>query len=286
MLRSECNNVFQLKYVTRQKENNLGKFREHARMYRQQIKRLKESLSRILIEENAKSRVYSDCGTILANRAWRVGRSNNNKIFYKDIENEKGKYVIDILLDASGSQSRNQGNVAIQAYIIANALTEVGIPNRVMGFSSFLDYTILKRFKDYDDSIKNSENIFEYFCAGNNRDGLAIKSICSGLINRDEENKILIVLSDGRPNDVKIGKSSERTLRGEKAYRGIVGLRDTANEVRKARKQNILVLGVFTGKESELEAERLIYGNDFIYSRDITRFSDVVSMYLKKIIRN
>ncbi len=38
-------------------------------MYRQQIKRLKESLSRILIEENAKSRVYSDCGTILANRA-------------------------------------------------------------------------------------------------------------------------------------------------------------------------------------------------------------------------
>lgn len=79
VLRSECNNVFQLKYVTRQKENNLGKFREHARMYRQQIKRLKESLSRILIEENAKSRVYSDCGTILANRAWRVGRSNNNK---------------------------------------------------------------------------------------------------------------------------------------------------------------------------------------------------------------
>lgn len=49
----------------------------------------------------------------------------------------KRKYVIDILLDASGSQSRNQGNVAIQAYIIANALTEVGIPNRVMGFSSF-----------------------------------------------------------------------------------------------------------------------------------------------------
>ncbi len=63
-------------------------------MYRQQIKRLKESLSRILIEENAKSRVYSDCGTILANRAWRVGRSNNNKIFYKDIENEKGNTLL------------------------------------------------------------------------------------------------------------------------------------------------------------------------------------------------
>ncbi|MDU5418418.1 hypothetical protein, partial [Peptoniphilus harei] len=60
VLRSECNNVFQLKYVTRQKENNLGKFREHARMYRQQIKRLKESLSRILIEENAKREAQAD----------------------------------------------------------------------------------------------------------------------------------------------------------------------------------------------------------------------------------
>lgn len=57
---------------------------------------------RILIEENVKSRVYFDCGIILVNRVWRVGRSNNNKIFYKDIENEKGKYVIDILLDVSG----------------------------------------------------------------------------------------------------------------------------------------------------------------------------------------
>ena len=45
------------------------------------------------------------------------------KIFYKDIENEKGKYAIDILLDSSGSQSRNQANVATQAYIIARALT-------------------------------------------------------------------------------------------------------------------------------------------------------------------
>ena len=34
VLRSECNNVFQLKQKKKKKENNLGKFREHARMYR------------------------------------------------------------------------------------------------------------------------------------------------------------------------------------------------------------------------------------------------------------
>lgn len=64
------------------------------------------------------------------------------------------------------------------------------IPNRVTGFSSFLDYTILKRFRDYKDPVSINENIFEYFCTGNNRDGLAIKCICDGLIEREEENKI------------------------------------------------------------------------------------------------
>lgn len=286
VLRSECSNIAQIKYVTRQKENNISKFRDKVKVHKRNIIKLKENISRILIEESEISRIYSDCGTVYANRAWRASRSNNKKIFYKDIENEKGKYVIDILLDSSGSQSRNQANVATQAYIIARALTMVGIPNRVMGFSSFMDYTILKRFKDYEDNIDSSENIFEYFCAGNNRDGLAIKSTCEGLSERNEENKILIVLSDGRPNDVKIGKDRERSIRGEMAYRGVVGVKDTANEVRRARQQGILVLGVFTGKEIDLEAERLIYGKDFIYTKDIERFSDIVSMYLKKIIRN
>lgn len=286
VLRSECNNVFQLKYVTRQKENNLYKYRNNIKLHKRSINKLKESISRILIEESAIDRIYSDGGTICANRAWRIGRSSNTKVFYKDIRNEKGKYVIDILLDASGSQSRNQFNVAIQAYIIATALTSVGIPNRVMGYLSFLDYTILKRYRDYNDNINSCENIFEYFAAGNNRDGLAIKAASDSLLEREEENKILIILSDGKPNDVKIGKDRSRSLRGEASYKGMIAVKDTALEVRKARKQGILVLGVFTGKEKDLEAEKIIYGQDFIYTKDIERFSDIVAMYLKKIIKN
>ena len=92
--------------------------------------------------------MYSYCGTIYANKAWRIGRSSNNKVFYKDVDNGKGRYVIDILLDSSGSQTSKQFMVAIQAYILATSLTLAGIPNRDMGFQSFSDYTILKRFRD------------------------------------------------------------------------------------------------------------------------------------------
>ena len=61
---------------------------------------------------------------------------------------------------------------------------------------------------------------------------------------------------------------------------------DTAKEVRAARRQGILVLGVFTGKEEDLLAEHLIYGNDFAYIRDINRFAEIVIKYLKQIIAN
>lgn len=286
VLRSPCDNAFQLKYVTRQKENNLFEFQFKLKTFRRQINKLKESLSRLLVEESASDRVYSDCGTIYANKAWRIGRSSNNRVFYKDIDNGKGRYVIDILLDSSGSQTSKQFMVAIQAYIMATALTLAGIPNRVMGFQSFLDYTILKRFRDYNDDVRKCEDIFEYYCSGNNRDGLAIKATCDGLLERDEENKILIILSDGKPNDVKIGKDSSRSIRGEMAYKGVVGIKDTATEVRRARKQGIMVLGVFTGKEEDLEVEKKIYGKDFVYIKDIQRFSDIVTTYLKKIITN
>ena len=70
------------------------------------------------------------------------------------------------------------------------------------------------------------------------------------------------------------------------SFKGVVGIKDTATEVRRARKRGVMVLGVFTGKETDLEAEKKIYGKDFIYIKDIQRFSDIVSMYLKKVISN
>ena len=58
VLRSECNNIFQIKYVTRQKENNLYKFRDNIKLHKRNINKLKENISRILIEESETDRIY------------------------------------------------------------------------------------------------------------------------------------------------------------------------------------------------------------------------------------
>ncbi|MTI56292.1 cobaltochelatase CobT-related protein [Geosporobacter ferrireducens] len=286
VLRAPCDNVFQKKYVTRQKEKNLSDFRDNIKVHKRNIIKLKEMILKTLTSEQENTMFPSDSGLLAVNKLWRVGRSEKPKVFTKVIDNQKGGYVVDILLDASGSQIARQGKVATQGYIISEALTLAGIPNRVMSFCSFLDYTILRRFRDYNCPRSANENIFEYFSAGNNRDGLAIQAVCQGLLNRSEENKILIVLSDGKPNDVKILNDSIRTIRGEAFYKGMTAIKDTALEVRKARKNGILLFGVFTGKEEELEAEKLIYGKDFVYTRNIEKFSDIVGTYLKRIIEN
>ncbi len=284
VIRSDSKNEFQEKYVRRQQTKNIDVFRANYKVFKRNINKLKESLSRTLVQEEIEDQIPSDAGNIVASKLWRVNRSSNNKVFVKTVDNDKGSFVVDILMDSSGSQRRNQPRVAIQSYILAQALTMVGIPNRVLGFSSFLDYTVIKRFRDYESPLSVNENIFEYYCTGNNRDGLAIKATCQDLLKRSEDNKILIVLSDGRPNDIKVGKGQKDNLQA--SYRGRVAIDDTAREVRLARQQGILVLGVFTGKEQVLGAEKLIYGKDFAYIKDINRFSEMVIKYLKQIIMN
>lgn len=284
VVRSDSDNEFQQKYVQRHQAKNIDAFRANQKVFKRNINKLKESISRTLVQEEIIDAIPSDAGQLIPNKLWRVGRSSNNKVFVKNIDNNKGSFAVDILIDSSGSQRRNQSRVAIQAYILAHALTLVGIPNRVLGFSSFLDYTVIKRFRDYESPLSANENIFEYYCSGNNRDGLAIKATCEDLLKRQEDNKILIVLSDGRPNDIKVGKGQANDL--TEAYRGRVAISDTAREVRLARQQGIMILGVFTGKEQDLMAEKLIYGKDFAYIKDINRFADMVIKYLKQIITN
>ncbi|MEG0378990.1 MAG: hypothetical protein RR614_10985, partial [Eubacterium sp.] len=276
---------FQKKYALRDKERNEEAFQSNFRVYSRTIKRLRDALIRTLVAERAKYPVASDAGSIDATKAWRIGRTPCSRIFKRFESNDKGGFVVDLLLDCSTSQKGREYRVAIQAYIIARALIEAEIPCRVSGFNCFLDFTVLKRFRNYDDPPRFTENIFEYYCEGSNRDGLAIKGICDNLYSRGEENKILIVLSDGKPNDMHLErKVNKNPFRGEKAYTGGMAVGDTAKEVRIARQRGISVLGVFTGDEKDLQAEKLIYGKDFIFTREINHFADIVTTYLKRII--
>ena len=97
--------------------------------------------------------------------------------------------MVDILLDSSGSQAVRQSQVAIQGYMISEALSAVGIPHRVTDCCTFWNHTILHRFRDYEDQAEKNLRIFEFRASGDNRDGLAIKAVYDSMLNRTELHK-------------------------------------------------------------------------------------------------
>ena len=221
--------------------------------------------------------VLSDRGKIIPSRLWRISRTNDAKIFVRELKQDNSDFVVDVLIDASGSQRSRQGQVAMQAYILSEALSNVNIPHRVMSFCTFWDYTIMHRFRGYEDDRSANNNIFEYITSSNNRDGLALKAAGHELLNRDEEHKVLIVLSDGRPYDVILNRPNARN---PQPYQGKYAISDTAFEVRRLRNQGVCVLGVFAGEEKDLPAEKKIFGKDFAYIHNVNGFSKVVGRYL------
>jgi len=270
---------YQSEYARRSKSENLKVYGHHMRVSRRNIEILTDTLRRALIARNERDVVHSEYGSVVPKNLWKLGRTSDKKLFERELKKDNSEFVVHVLIDASGSQRRRQSLVALQGYIISEALSNVGLPHRVMGFCTFWDYTVMQRYRDYDDPREYNKRIFEFHSSSNNRDGLAIRAAAASLLERQEDNKVLIVLSDGRPNDIIVNRPSAKN---PTPYGGDYAVRDTAAEVRKARAMGISVLGVFAGEEQDLLAERRIFGRDFAYIRNIMNFSNVVGTYLRR----
>lgn len=279
ILKNPAKRNYQYEYAKRLRNKNIWLYHDKHRIVKRNISVLTDTLRKSLVLRSETQTVLSDRGQIVPSRLWRIGRSRDAKLFEQELKGEASEFVVDVLIDASGSQMSRQGEVALQAYIISEALSNVEIPHRVMSFCTFWDYTILHRFREYDDPRTANENIFNYVTSSNNRDGLAIKTAGYGLLAREEEKKILIVLSDGKPYDVLVNRPNARNL---KPYQGKEAISDTATEIRHLRNLEVSVLGVFAGEEKDLATEKKIFGKDFAYIRDIKNFSKIVGRYLTK----
>lgn len=279
ILKNPIKRNYQYEYAKRLKNKNVWLYHDKHRIVKQNIAVLTETLKKSLVLRNESDKVLSDKGSIIPSRLWRVGRTNDAKIFERELKGDASDFVVDVLIDASGSQMVRQGEVALQAYIISEALSNVAIPHRVMSFCTFWDYTIMHRFRNYEDPRSENENIFNYVTSSNNRDGLAVRAAGYELLQREEEKKILIILSDGRPYDVIVNRPNARN---SQPYHGKTAVVDTATEIRRLRNLEVSVLGVFAGEEKDLSTEKKIFGKDFAYIQNITNFSKIVGRYLTK----
>ena len=86
-------------------------------------------------------------------------------------------------------------------------------------------YTVMNLFRDYDEK-NNNDKIFNYYAAGFNRDGMALRTALHMMKDSKYSHKILIILSDGRPNDM-LGVTSKGIFPLQKEYSDETGVGDT-----------------------------------------------------------
>lgn len=169
---------------------------------RRSVSILSTMLKQAQLQQQEEGTVRAEYGQIRPADLWKIGCSRDNKLFDCRKKRESSSFVVDILLDSSSSETQRQPQIAVQAYLISQAFSNAGIPHRVSSFCSYWEYTIIHRFRQYDDTESSNRNILQFRAFGENRDGLAIRTIVDDLKCRSEEKKILIILSDGRPNAI------------------------------------------------------------------------------------
>lgn len=251
------------------RDRNLRMLEENEDSARQGIRTIEQAFRNALNLKNDPETYRSDCGVLDNSTLWRAGRCREPKLFQKTVRQDQSTVVVELLIDASGSQAVRQPMVALQSYLFSAALSRIQIPHRVMSYCTYGDHTVLRRFRDYDDKPAADRKILEYRATSNNRDGLALAAAGVELLRRREDHKIVIVFSDGLPNDMVSGRVRSDT---PERYIGEAAIQDTCVQVRKLRREGVHVIGIFLGNDNELENERMIYGSSFLRIRRVEDF--------------
>lgn len=270
----------QRKSALNQMAHNREAYEADAVRHRNSILRLTARIRNAMLAYLQPTVVRSASGQLDAGRVWRGLYLDDDKVFTRVLRTDPGDISVDLLLDGSTSQTDRQAAVAAQGYMIAESLTRCGIPVRVSSFCSLSGYTIVTRYRDYSETDKN-DRVFHYFTTGCNRDGLAIRALGQGLGDSPCEHRIVILLSDAKPNDVA------KLVQGDSLldYAAQNGIENTAREVRALLRQEVSVICVFTGNDEDIPAAHTIYGRDFARIRSLDQFADTVGTLIQNQIR-
>ena len=157
-----------------QAKRNRAAFSHDNALYQNALLRLTEQIRNCMLVHQQPEQVTARQGRLDGTRVWREPVLRDDRVFLRNDEEPRPGFTVDLMLDGSASRLHCQETIAIQGYILAKSLASCGIPVRVTSFCSLRGYTVLRVLKDFGD--KNGERrVFDYFAAGWNRDGLALR---------------------------------------------------------------------------------------------------------------
>lgn len=246
--------------AVQQAERNRKAYSESIDLHQNAMLRLTAQIRNCMLVHQQPQAELARRGRLDGSRVWREAVLEDSRVFTYPEEEPRPGFSVDLLLDASASRLHCQEIIAAQGYILSESLSRCGIPVQVSSFCSLRGYTVLRRLKAYQDK-QGGRKIFDYFAAGWNRDGLALRGMEELMKGAPGEKHLLILLTDASPNDShKIPPNGKIPLSRE--YGGGIGVQDAADEVRALRRKGIRVGAVFMGENMSIPAAELIFGRD------------------------
>jgi hypothetical protein len=180
---------------------------------------------------------------------------------YIRIRKNSRDIAVCFLVDMSGSTRGPTITLEKEALIImAEALTELGDVFSIYGFSGYtrnhVDFYLIKDFfEPYDP--KTAQKISAIRDHRSTRIGPAIRHAVAKLNSRDEKIKMLILLSDGKPED--------------KAYEGEYGMEDTRMALKEGQQQGIKPFCITVDNAAPEYLHRMYSHSNWVVFNDVTK---------------
>ena len=199
---------------------------------------------------------------------------NDGKVFYRNrLPNEIPELAVALLLDESGSMSSSDRCTYARAaaVIIYDFCQSLGIPIMVYGHSTgYPDTVEMYSYAEFDSFDQDDRyRLMDIGSRRNNRDGAALRFVAEQLSGRSEEEKLLLLVSDGQPADHGYdGSAAEEDLRGIK---------------QEYQRKKILFVAAAIGEDKQ-NIER-IYGDSFMDITDLSQMPIKLTAVVKRHIR-
>jgi len=160
--------------------------------------------------------------------------------------------------------------------IVGEALAALGDPHAVMAFASAgparVTVQVLKRFTERSGIGEVRRRIAGLEADGYTRVGAALRHATAALSQQPARHRLLLLLSDGRPNDVD-------------EYEGRYGIEDTRMAVAEARLQGVHVFCLTVDRQAPRYAGR-IFGRDYAVLSRAERLPAVLLTLIRGLVRN
>ncbi|HDV6120498.1 TPA: VWA domain-containing protein [Staphylococcus pseudintermedius] len=205
------------------------------------------------------------------------------KLFYKKADQSRTfDATFTLLIDASASMHDKMDETIKGVVLFHETLKALNVKHEILAFNedafdadAQYQPNIIDEIINYHQSTFNTEapRIMSLTPQDDNRDGVAIRVASDRLLSRSEQQRFLIVFSDGEPSAFNYSQD---------------GILDTYEAVENSRKLGIEVFNVFLSQESITESTEQtihnIYGQYAIFVEGVEHLPSLLSPLLKKLL--